>query len=148
MDELARDPPDGYPVFMLPLILTLAVSPVAVLHAWDDQRADAWAAADVSALSALYTPGSAAGRRDVAMLRAWTARGLRVHGLRTQLLDVQVRRRTPERLVLAVTDRLAGGVAEPVGLPLPRDRPSRHVVVLRVVDGEWRVSAVRPARPG
>lgn len=133
---------------MLPLVLTLAVSPVAVLHGWDEQRADAWAAADVPALRALYAPGSVAGRRDVAMLRAWSARGLRVDGLRTQLLDVDVRRRTPDRLVLAVTDRLAGGVAEPAGLALPRDRPSRHVVVLRVVEGEWRVSAVRPARPG
>lgn len=133
---------------MLPLVLTLAVSPVAVLHGWDEQRADAWAAADVPALRALYAPGSVAGRRDVAMLRSWSARGLRVDGLRTQLLDVDVRRRTPDRLVLAVTDRLASGVAEPAGLALPRDRPSRHVVVLRVVEGEWRVSAVRPARPG
>lgn len=133
---------------MLPLILTLAVSPVAVLHGWDEQRADAWATGDAPVLRALYTPGSAAGRRDVAMLRAWTARGLRVDGLRTQLLDVDVRRRTPERLVLDVTDRLTGGTAEPAGLALPRDRASRHVVTMRVVAGEWRVSAVRPGRTG
>lgn len=133
---------------MLPLILTLAVSPVAVLHAWDEQRAHAWAAADAPSLRALYAPGSEAGRRDVVMLQAWSARGLRVDGLRTQLLDVDVRRRTPHRLVLAVTDRLVGGLAEPTGIALPRDRPSRHVVVMRVVDGAWRVSAVLPARPG
>ena len=143
MEERGRVPRDGYPILMLPLILTLAVSPIAVLHAWDEQRADAWAAGDAPALRALYTPGSETGGRDVTMLRAWTSRGLRVDGLRVQLLDVAVRRRTPDRLVLALTARLAGGVAEPLGLPLPRDRPSRHVVVLRLVDGAWRVSAVR-----
>ncbi|GAB3195225.1 hypothetical protein GCM10027062_01700 [Nocardioides hungaricus] len=132
---------------MLPLILTLALAPVAVLDRWDEQRAAAWATGDVAALRALYTPGSSAGRRDAAMLREWSARGLRVDGLRMQLIDVDVRRRTPDRLVLAVTDRLAGGVAEPGGLALPWDRPSRHVVTLRVVAGEWRVSAVAPAPP-
>lgn len=130
---------------MLPLVLALALAPTPahVLHAWDDRRAAAWAAADPAALAGLYTPGSAAGTRDVAMLRAWSARGLRVEGLRMQLLAVDVRRRTPERLVLAVTDRLVGAVAEPGGLPLPRDRASRHVVTMRWVEGEWRVSSVR-----
>jgi hypothetical protein len=129
-----------------PLILAVALAgpPADLLHAWDDRRAAAWASGDASALRALYTPGSAAGRHDVAMLRAWTARGLRVDGLRMQLIEVDVRRRTPQRLVLAVTDRLAGGVAEPGGLALPRDRASRHVVTMRWVEGEWLVSRARP----
>lgn len=128
-----------------PLILALALTspPAEVLHAWDERRASAWAAGDATALRALYTPGSSAGRRDVAMLRAWSARGLRVDGLAMQLLSVDLRRRTPDRLVLDVTDRLAGGVAAPIGLALPRDRPTRHLVTMRVVAGEWRVSAVR-----
>jgi hypothetical protein len=118
--------------------------PAAVLHDWDDRRAAAWAAGDVGALRALYTPGSAAGRADVAMLRAWRARGLRVTGLRMQLLAVHVRLRAPDRLVLVVTDRLAGGVVVPGPLGLPRDLPSRHVVTMRRVAGEWRVSRARP----
>lgn len=118
--------------------------PAAVLHAWDDRRAAAWAAGDVIALRSLYTPRSAAGRVDAAMLRAWRARGLRVAGMRTQLLAVDVRRRSPDRLVLAVTDRLAGAVVEPGRLGLPRDLPSRHVVTMRRVAGEWRVSRARP----
>jgi hypothetical protein len=148
VEELGRDAPGGYRTNMLPLVLALALSPAAVLHTWDEQRAAAWAAGDAPTLRALYTPASTAGRRDVAMLRSWSARGLRVDGLRTQLIDVSVRRRTPRLLVLAVTDRLVGGVSVPGGLPLPRDRPSRHVVVMRVVEGEWRVSAARPVRPG
>lgn len=153
MDEGARDSPNGYPVTMLPmlppvlppLLLTLALtgSPADVLHAWDDRRCAAWAAGDAGALRALYVPGSTAGRQDVAMLRDWSARGLRVHGLRTQLIDVDVRRRTSNRLVLAVTDRVAGGVAVPGELALPRDRPSRHVLTMRFVAGEWLVSGVR-----
>jgi hypothetical protein len=65
-----------------------------------------------------------------------------------QLLRVEVRARTPYRLVLGVTDRVAGGVAVPGRVALPRDRPTRHVIVLRRVAGEWRVSSVSPARPG
>ncbi|HYF72663.1 MAG TPA: hypothetical protein VD864_07565 [Nocardioides sp.] len=130
-------------------ILALGPAPpdgAEVLHAWDDRRSAAWAAGDVAALRSLYTPGSAAGRADVAMLRAWGARGLRVEGLRMQLLAVETRRRTPDRLVLAVTDRLAGGVAMPGRLPLPRDRPSRHVLTLRLAAGEWRVAQAMPVR--
>lgn len=143
MDERGGDPPGGYPGCMLPLILAVALPPVDLLHAWDDRRAAAWAAADPAALAGLYTPGSTAGERDVAMLRAWSARGLRVEGLHLQLLAVDVHRRTPERLVLGVTDRLVGAVAEPGGVPLPRDHASSHVVTMRCVAGEWRVSSVR-----
>lgn len=127
---------------LLPAAVALGPSPAEVLHAWDDRRAAAWSAGDVAALRDLYTPGSAAGRADAAMLRAWTRRDLLVSGLRMQLLVVVVRDRAPSRLVLDVTDRLVGGVTEPGGLALPRDRPSRHVVTLRVVAGEWRVSSV------
>src|SRR5262245_30936550 len=61
-----------------------------VLRAWDRQRAAAWAAGDATALAALYVPGASAGRADAAMLADWTARGLAVDRLTTQLLGVQV----------------------------------------------------------
>jgi hypothetical protein len=128
---------------LLPAVLALGPQPADVLHAWDERRAVAWSAGDAAGVRALYTSGSVAGRRDAAMLDAWTARGLRVTGLRTQLLRVDVRVRTPYRLVLGVTDRLAGGVAVPGRVALPRDRPSDHVVTFRRVAGEWRVSSVR-----
>jgi hypothetical protein len=129
---------------VLPVLLTLAPTPAEVVHAWDDRRAAAWAAGDVAGLRALYTDGSVAGRRDAAMLRAWTARGLRVSGLRTQLLRVEVRARAPGRLVLEVTDRVAGGVAVPGRVTLPWDRPTAHVLVFRRVGDRWRVSSARP----
>lgn len=129
---------------LLPALLAVGPTPADLLHAWDDRRAEAWAAGDVAALRHLYAPGSGAGRADAAMLRTWRARGLRVTGLEMQLLAVEVRVSTPDRLVLDVTDRLAGGVVVPGRVALPRDLPSRHVVTMRRIAGEWRVSRVRP----
>jgi hypothetical protein len=123
---------------------------LAVLHAWDVRRAAAWARGDLAALGRLYVPGSAAGRADVAMLRAWSARGLRVRPLRMQVLSARVLARSGDRLVLDVTDRLARAVAVgPTGqVALPRDEASRRVVVMQRSAGEWRVAEVeaQPAR--
>jgi hypothetical protein len=123
-----------------------------VLRGWDTRRARAWARGDVAGLRALYAPGARAGRRDAAMLRAWQRRGLRVHGMRMQVLDLRVCSRGPGRLVLAVTDRLARAVAVGGGraVRLPRDAASARTLVLDQQRGVWRVAAVRdrgqPAR--
>jgi hypothetical protein len=118
------------------------------LRDWDAQRAAAYAAGSMRMLRDLYVPGSRAGRADVRLLRAWTARGLRPEGLRTQVLGLQVVSQHPDRLVLRVTDRLAAG--EAVGragrTPLPRDRADTRLLTLdRGSDGAWRMGEVRPA---
>jgi hypothetical protein len=120
-------------------------SALAVLRDWDVRRAAAWAAGDETGLTALYTDGSAAGRHDRAMLRRYLARGLRVRGLRMQVLAGSVRARTHDRIALVVTDRVAHAVAVGNGIrvDLPRDRASRRTVVLCRVEGEWRVARVR-----
>lgn len=125
-----------------------AIEAAAVLHAWDERRATAWADGDVTALRSLYVPGSATGRADVAMLRAWVARGLRVEGSSMQLLRVEVRRTDGSRLTLVVTDRLVGAVAVGPGVrrPLPRDRASTRRIVLVRRAGEWRVAQASPVR--
>jgi hypothetical protein len=120
----------------------------AVLHDWDDRRAAAWAADDPGALRALYTGGSPVGRADVALLRRWHERGLRVDGMQLQLLEIEVRRASATHLDLVVTDRLTGAVARRPGVrvPLPADVPSTSRVVLVRDGGTWRVrqaSAVR-----
>lgn len=128
-----------------------AVGSLAVLRDWDRARAAAWAAGDPAALRGLYAPGSAAGRADVAMLRRWTARGLRVEGMTMQVLSVELRLRTDRRLVLVVTDRLVGAVA--VGpddrrSALPRDGETRRRLEFRRTGGDWLLaSAVEDVSP-
>lgn len=127
-----------------------AVGSLAILRDWDRARAEAWAEGDVRALRRLYTPGSTAGQRDAAMLRRWTARGLRVRGMSMQVLAVELRRRTDRTLVLVVTDRLSG--AEAVGasgsVELPRDGASTRRLAFREVAGRWLLrSAQEVPRP-
>ncbi|TQK71573.1 hypothetical protein [Nocardioides sp. SLBN-35] len=123
-----------------------AVGSLAVLRDWDRSRARAWASGDVDALRALYVRGSPAGTRDVAMLRAWLRRGLRVEGMAMQVLTVELQRRTDRRLVLVVTDRLAGAMGVRPGsgerVALPRDGPStRRLVFVRSGDAWLLASA-------
>lgn len=124
------------------------VAAIDVLRAWDARRAEAWAVGDPQALRRLYTPGSRTGRQDRAALAAYADRGLRVTGVRMQLLDVDVLRASGHRMTLRVTDRLSRAVARgPRGaVVLPRDRPSTWRVRLCRRAGEWRVAEVRPAR--
>ena len=119
--------------------------PITVLRAWDRERAAAWRDGDVRALGRLYTPGSPAGRADREMLRSYLARGLRVTGLRMQVASAEVRRADDGRVVMVVTDRLAGTAVAtgPDGAhPLPRDRWSRRRVVLVRAGERWRVASV------
>lgn len=126
-----------------------ADTPLSVLRDWDLYRAAAYAAGDAAALRALYRPGSAAGRHDVRLLQRYATRGLRVTELQTQVLAVTVRTHEPDRLVLAVTERLAGAVA--VGprtrVRLPRGSPRQRVVVLVRRSDRWVVAAVREPEP-
>jgi hypothetical protein len=84
---------------------------VAVLTAWDRRRAAAYARADPAALRRLYRAGSRTGAADLAMLAAWTRRGLRVRALRTQLPAYVVGARRSGRFQVIVTERLLRAVA-------------------------------------
>ncbi|PUA79195.1 hypothetical protein [Nocardioides currus] len=120
-------------------------APRSVLAAWDERRAAAWADGDVEALRDLYVAGSATGRSDARMLAAYVDRGLRVEGLTTQVLALEVLAEEPERLILRVTDRVRGGVVTgaAVDAALPQDRSSTRTVTLRRVDGAWLVVRTR-----
>lgn len=144
---------------LLVLLLLLGPAPrpevaaAEILHAWDVRRCAAWSAGDVAALRRLYAPGSGAGRADVAMLRAWRERGLRVEGMQVQLLLVRVRSWADDTLAIEVVDRILGGtvggtIDGPVngtGAVLPTDQATAHTIVLRRIAGEWRVAAVSGA---
>lgn len=148
-----------YPVALLVVLLvTTACGPVdvervdsrrtadalALLHEWDHRRSRAWTDGDTAALADLYTRTSRTGRHDRAMLAAYAARGLRVTGVRTQVLEASLRSWAEGRLRLEVTDRVVGAQATGHGvrIPLPRDRPSTRVISLRRVSGVWIVEEV------
>lgn len=118
-----------------------------MLRAWDRSRADAYATGDLAALKRLYVPGSTAGAADVAVLRAYLRRGVRVEGMSMQLLAVDVLAVGPRRVRLRVTDRVAGAtaVAARSWTRLPADAASTRVVELRRAsrDTTWRVATVR-----
>ncbi len=119
--------------------------PAEVLAAWDERRAAAWEEGDVRDLSRLYVDGSRTGAADVRLLRDYRSRGLRVSGLTTQVLALDVVERAPSRLVLVVTDRVAGGRAVGGSSPvsLPADRASTRRVVLARAGGRWLVVEAR-----
>ncbi|MGH3445388.1 MAG: hypothetical protein ACRDPB_08435 [Nocardioidaceae bacterium] len=130
------------------------VPAVRILHRWDRRRSRAYADGSVAELRRLYVDGSAAGRADVRLLRTYADRGLRVQGMRMQLLSVSVLAHREGLLRLRVTDRLTGAVAVGPGLVdpghrrrlrLPRDGASSHVLTLRPADDGWRVAAVEPS---
>jgi hypothetical protein len=128
--------------------LSEAAEAAAVLREWDDARAAAWATGDEAALRGLYAAGSDAGEQDVAMLRRWAGRGMRVEEMRTQLLAVDVVRRTDRRLVLLVTDRLADAVAVRISdgarWTLPRDRARTQRLTFRQTSEGWILASATP----
>jgi hypothetical protein len=135
------------------------VRAAALVRAWDARREAAWARGDEAALVGLYSAGSSAARADRSQLRAWSARGLRLHGVSTQLLGLRVLDHEPGRWELVVVDRLRGvrvvpvgavaGSAASAGRVLPRDGPqASRVVLVRRPGAGWVVDVLAPAAPG
>jgi len=115
---------------------------VLVLRRWDARRARAYARGDVAALARLYVPGSRTGAADRAVLQGYVERGVRVIGMRSQVLGAEVRRESEDRIVVLVTDLVVGARAvgrDPAGWALPRDNPSTSRVVLVRQGGGWLV---------
>lgn len=115
-----------------------------VLRGWDRRRARAYARGDPQALADLYVRGSRTADADLAVLRGYRARGLRVTSMRTQVLGMRLLQRSRSRLTLLVTDVLSNAVAQGPSPDqqwgLPTDRPSQRKVLLRLVAGEWLVA--------
>src|SRR5690606_1480889 len=118
-----------------------------ILARLDHRRAQAYAANDPDRLRSVYVPGSAVLRNDLAMLRAYRARGVRLTGVRLRLIQVALVARRGPTARLRVVDWLDRPVAHtPEGtVRLPRDRATERLIVLRNAADGWRIAAVRPA---
>lgn len=117
-----------------------------VLDRLDVHRARAYATGRPHPLHRVYVRGSRVLAHDRRMLRAWIRRDATVTGVRLRVLHV---RRLPTKgadVRLRVVDQLTHGAATLPGgnrMPLPRDRPTAHVVVLRRTTVGWRIAAIR-----
>jgi hypothetical protein len=115
-----------------------------LLGGLDATRTEAFIGADQGRLRDVYVDAGAA-HADAEVLRSYGSRGLRLEGMRMVRESCRVTDRSRGRLTLDVVDRL-GPTAVRAGdghrRELPRDRPSRHIVVLEQVTGRWRIAAV------
>lgn len=117
----------------------------AVLYQLDRIRARAWRQGDPDLLRAVYAAGSPALDSDRHLLADYARRGLRVRDVRLRFGRLEVVQERPGWVRFTVVDRLAAATAVSAAgsrLPLPRDRPTRHRVVLRRVGGAWRIDRV------
>jgi hypothetical protein len=119
----------------------------AVLDRLDRRRELAYASEDPTLLRAIYVSGSPVLRHDLAMLRAYAERGVRLTGVRLRILDARLLGRFGRCVRLRVVDRLERPMAHGAegAVPLPRDRATSRVMVLRGVASGWRIAAVRRA---
>src|SRR5262245_43486072 len=120
----------------------------AVLDRLDRRREHAYAAADPALLRAVYVSGSPVLRHDLATLRAYSERGVRLTGVQLRTLDVTSLDRSGRYVRLSVVDQLDRPTAHGDGgaVRLPRDRATARVIVLRDAADGWRIAAVRRAQ--
>lgn len=118
----------------------------SVLADLDRLRARAWQTGRPVLLRRVYTASSPELVRDQAMLREYVDRGLTVGGVRLAFGEVRVARGGPGVVHLRVVDQLRPVTAwDSAGnrFALPRDRPTRHTILLRHGSSGWRVADVR-----
>ena len=122
---------------------------LSVLREWDSRRSAAFAADDERSLSRLYVPGSPLASQDLAVLRGYRERGLRVLHAEQQVVSVEVHETSSQQVTMSVVERLAAGRVEVVpsmgastrpDRPLPASGFSRRVLRFERTRGEWRLS--------
>lgn len=115
---------------------------LATLHEWDAARGAAYAAGDGQRLEGLYAPGSAAGARDVAVLRSYAGHRWRITSLVTQVRSIRVLGHSAGRWRLRTVDRVRGIADTPERCrPLPAGRFRVHDLVLVRGPGGWVVAS-------
>lgn len=130
----------GAPSGDAPATRSRELAALEVLRDWDADRARAYEHGDVGALARLYEPGSRLRRSDIGVLKAYARRGLRVHGMSTQVLDVAVDSFDAVSLSVRVTDRLTHAWASTKSgaeVVLPVAEPARRRLRFVKRDEQW-----------
>jgi hypothetical protein len=135
--------------FLISMLLTLfgpAADPECfALGGLDLARAEALANVNLTELRHVYANPVAAAP-DEHILKRYAARGFRIVGAGMVRDECRAVVRAPGRVELDVTERLAPAWAvSETGAQwrLPRDRFSRHRVVLAGSEAGWRIASVR-----
>jgi hypothetical protein len=118
----------------------------AVLHRLDAARAVAWLRGDPAMLGRVYVTPSPALRRDQRALTGYLHRGLVVRGVHLRFARVRLLARRPGLVTLRVVDRVGTMTAVDADgelMLLPRDQPTRHLLVLRRAVDRWRIAGVQ-----
>lgn len=123
---------------------------LTVLRAWDSRRSQAFAADDEHRLRRLYAAGSPLAEQDLAVLRDYRQRGVRLLQAEQQVVSVEVHDASPREVTMTVVERLA---ASRVGLAddangtttaperaLPASAFTRRVLRFEHARGGWRLS--------
>jgi len=116
-----------------------------VLGGLDAARAQAFVSGDAQRLREVYVDARAASA-DVEVLQSYEERGLRLDGMLLVRKSCRVLDRSERRVTLDVVDRLGPTTvwtANGHHRDLPRDHPTRRVVVLAQTGVGWRIAAVR-----
>ena len=121
----------------------------SILGALDRARAAAFDAADPSALSRVYAPGSPLLAADREAIERLTAAGRRARGVRHTIRSVAVTTQGARVAVLQVVDELPSyEVLDASGRVVQRSAPrasTRFVVRIVNTPRGWRLAAIRPA---
>lgn len=118
---------------------------LAIVQRLESARARAVASADMTTLRDVYVAGSPALAADLALVRRLVAWHQHATGFTMSALRVAVLASTPAEATLRVTDQvsaytLAGGRGVQ---HQPATSPRTLTMVLRRVDGSWRIAVVR-----
>ena len=117
-----------------------------LLGGLDMVRREAFVTGEMARLRDVYTDERAA-LADAEVLRSYRERGLRLDGMVMVRESCRVTARSSHRVTLDVVDHLGPTTVRTAdGRPrdLPRDRPTRRIVVLERVGDVWRIAAVQP----
>ena len=123
---------------------------LAVLREWDSRRSQAFATDDAVSLRRLYVADSPLADRDLAVLRDYRERGLRVLQTEQQVVSVEVHDAGPREVTLSVVERLGTARVELVKpstgattapeRALPASTFARRVLRFERTRGQWRLS--------